>query len=154
MIDICTVIKKHCIMQNLTKIICLLLINISFSFAQESEKQNVTVNISNLNSNDGKVFIAIYDSEDRFLNKGFKSFVTKIENNSCSVTFENIPSGIYAISLYHDENDNNKMDTNFLGIPKEDYGCSNNATGFMGPPKWEDAKFEIKNESITQNIKL
>jgi uncharacterized protein (DUF2141 family) len=141
-------------MQNLPKIICLLLINFSFSFAQENENQNLTVNVSNLNSNDGKVFIAIYDSEDSFLNKGFKSYVTKIENNSCSVTFENIPSGNYAISLYHDENDNNKMDSNFMGIPKEDYGCSNNAKGFMGPPKWEDAKFEINNKPVIQNIQL
>ncbi|GAA4815889.1 DUF2141 domain-containing protein [Litoribaculum gwangyangense] len=141
-------------MQNLPKIICLLLINLSFSFAQENKNQNVTVNVSNLNSNDGKVFIAIYDSKDSFLNKGFKSYVTKIENYSCSLTFENIPSGNYAISLYHDENDNNKMDSNFMGIPKEDYGCSNNAKGFMGPPKWEDAKFEINNKPVIQNIQL
>jgi uncharacterized protein (DUF2141 family) len=46
------------------------------------------------------------------------------------------------------------MDTNFLGIPKEDYGCSNNARGFMGPPKWKDAKFQINNKSIIQHIKL
>ena len=52
------------------------------------------------------------------------------------------------------ENGNNKMDSNFLGIPKEDYACSNNAKGFMGPPKWEDAKFEVKNETINQTIKL
>ena len=126
----------------------------SFTFAQTDNSPNVTVNISNLKSNEGQIFISIYNSEDTFLGKGFKSFVTKIENNSCLVTFENIPNGIYAISFFHDENDNNKMDSNFLGIPKEDYGCSNNAKGFMGPPKWEDAKFEVKNESLTQHIKL
>jgi uncharacterized protein (DUF2141 family) len=141
-------------MHNLIKIICLAIINISFCFAQTDNNPNVTVNISNLNSNEGQVFISIYNSEDSFLGNGFKSFVTKIENKSCRVTFENIPSGTYAISFYHDENDNNKMDSNFLGIPKEDYGCSNNAIGFMGPPKWADAKFEVKNESLTQHIKL
>ena len=46
------------------------------------------------------------------------------------------------------------MDSNFLGIPKEDYGCSNNALGFMGPRKWKDAQFEISNNSVTQTIKL
>ena len=54
----------------------------------------------------------------------------------------------------HDENENNKLDTNFLGIPKESFGCSNNAKGFMGPPKWEDAKFEISNKDVVQNIEL
>ena len=141
-------------MHNLIKIIFFAIINMSFTFAQTDNSPNVTVNISNLKSNEGQIFISIYNSEDTFLGKGFKSFVTKIENNSCLVTFENIPNGIYAISFFHDENDNNKMDSNFLGIPKEDYGCSNNAKGFMGPPKWEDAKFEVKNESLTQHIKL
>jgi uncharacterized protein (DUF2141 family) len=53
----------------------------------------------------------------------------------------------------HDENDNKKMDTNFIGIPKEDFGCSNNATGFMGPPKYEDAKFMLE-ENKTIDIKI
>ena len=141
-------------MHNLIKIIFFAIIYMSFTFAQTDNSPNVTVNISNLKSNEGQIFISIYNSEDTFLGKGFKSFVTKIENNSCLVTFENILNGIYAISFFHDENDNNKMDSNFLGIPKEDYGCSNNAKGFMGPPKWEDAKFEVKNESLTQHIKL
>jgi uncharacterized protein (DUF2141 family) len=56
--------------------------------------------------------------------------------------------------MFHDENDNNKMDNNFLGIPIEDYGCSNNAKGFMGPPKWIDAKFEVSDKSIIQTITL
>ena len=78
---------------------------------------------------------------------------SKIENKKSVVIFKNLPRGEYAVSFVHDENDNKKMDTNFLGIPKEDYGCSNNATGFMGPPKYEDAKFMLEeNKSI--NIKI
>ncbi len=69
------------------------------------------------------------------------------------VTFKNIPKGEYAVSFVHDENDNKKMDTNFFGIPKEDYGCSNNARGFMGPPKYEDAKFQLI-ENKTIDIKI
>lgn len=142
-------------MKYLTTVIGLILLNVSFVFAQEPNNVNeVIVNISNLESNKGAVFIAIYNSEKSFLNKGFKSFKTKIKNNACRVVFKDIPNGTYAISLFHDENQNGKMDTNFIGIPKEDYGCSNNAKGFMGPPKWEDAKFKIHNESITQHIKL
>ncbi|GAA4959240.1 DUF2141 domain-containing protein [Algibacter aquimarinus] len=141
-------------MQTLIKIICLVVINIGFSFAQTDSTVDVTVNISNLNSNDGKVFVGLYNTKESFLNKGYKYLSTEIKNNSSTVTFKDVPNGIYAISMYHDENGNNKMDSNFLGIPKEDYGCSNNAKGFMGPPKWEDAKFEIKDKPITQNIKL
>lgn len=122
--------------------------------AQIASGQDITVKINNLDNSKGKVLVAIYDSKDSFLNKRFKGTMSKINDNTCEVTFKNIPEGVYAISLFHDENDNNKMDSNFLGIPKEDYGCSNNATGFMGPPKWEDAKFELKDKSITQTITL
>ncbi|MFD2916232.1 DUF2141 domain-containing protein [Psychroserpens luteus] len=122
--------------------------------AQTVSGQDITVKINNLESNKGKVYVAVYDSEGAFLNTRLQSTMTKITGNSCEVTFKNIPKGVYAISMFHDENDNNKMDSNFLGIPKEDYGCSNNATGFMGPPKWEDAKFEVKDKSITQIITL
>lgn len=141
-------------MQHLIKIICFIIISTSFSFAQEVTGNTVTVTISNLENNEGKVFVSLYNSEDSFLGKGYKSTFSKIKNNGCEVVFKNVPNGIYAVSFFHDENDNNKMDTGMFGIPKEDYGCSNNAKGFMGPPKWEDAKFSIQNESVTQHIKL
>ena len=141
-------------MKNIIKTICLSLFSIITLNAQESNKNDVTVIISNLKSNNGKVFVALHNSESTFLEKGIKSDIKKIENNSCTVTFKDLPNGIYAISMFHDENNNKKMDTNFMGIPKEDYGCSNNAKGFMGPPKWKDAKFEINNKSIVQEIKL
>lgn len=141
-------------MQNLIKILLVILINSSLSFAQDNSNPDVIVNISNLNSNKGKVYVAIYNTEESFLYKGFQYLSAKIGANTCSVIFKNIPEGTYAVSMFHDENDNNKMDTNFLGIPKEDYGCSNNAKGFMGPPKWEDAKFQVSNKTVIQNIQI
>lgn len=141
-------------MKHLIPITCLIFINITTVFAQENKANEIVVNISNLSSNKGQALIGLYNSKESFLGNGFKHFKTKIENHRCKVVFKNVPNGTYAISLFHDENENNKMDTNFMGIPKEDYGCSNNAKGFMGPPKWEDAKFKINSESITQNIKL
>lgn len=140
-------------MKRLTRIICLLFFSTAIGFSQNGSNK-VVINISNLKNNKGKVFVAIYNSEENFLKKGYKSIKTTIKNNACQVVFKDIPNGTYAISLFHDENQNGKMDTNFMGIPKEDYGCSNNAKGFMGPPKWEDAKFQMHNKSITQHIKL
>ena len=141
-------------MQHLIKIIIVLLISSSFSSAQNNNNQDVIVNISILSSNKGKVYVAIYDTEDSFLNKGFQYLATKIDARTCSVIIKNIPEGTYAISMFHDENDNDKMDSMVFGILKEDYECSNNAKGFMGPPKWEDAKFEVSNKKVLQNIQL
>ena len=141
-------------MKNLITIICLSLFASSAISAQDVTGSDITVVISNFDNNQGKAYIALYNSEASFLKKGFEATFSKIENNSCTITFMAVPNGVYAVSMFHDENDNNKMDTAVFGIPKEDYGCSNKAKGFMGPPKWEDAKFKINNKSITQHIQL
>lgn len=135
-------------MNVLVKITIIFLISL---FAFQVEAQNsftVTVTVEEANSNDGKMFIALYNSNTGFLKTAFKSSKSDIKDNQSIAVFEDIPEGVYAVSVLHDENDNGKMDTNFIGIPKEDYGCSNGATGFMGPPKWDDAKFELKENKI------
>ena len=140
--------------KNIIAIICLSFLTLTSLNAQDENLADITVVISNFDNNEGKAYVALYNSEASFLNKGFEATFTKIENNTCTVVFKAVPKGVYAISMFHDENDNNKLDTAIFGIPKEDYGCSNNATGFMGPPKWQDAKFQINNKSITQHITL
>jgi uncharacterized protein (DUF2141 family) len=72
-----------------------------------------------------------------------------------TVIFTNVPDGDYAVSCFHDEDDNGKLNM-FMGMmPTEDYGTSNNAPANFGPPKWIDAKFEIKDgETKTFEINL
>lgn len=141
-------------MKNLITIICLSFLIVSNLQAQDENLADITVVISNFETNQGKAYIALYNSETNFLKKGFEATFSQIENNTCTVTFKAVPKGVYAVSMFHDENENNKFDTAVFGIPKEDYGFSNNATGFMGPAKWEDANFKINNKSITQHITL
>lgn len=111
-------------------------------FAQEA-KVSLKIKINGFKNNNGKVMVGLYDSEGSFLKKPLKRAKAKIENNSAYVVFEDLDKGEYAFSLYHDENNNNEMDKNFIGIPKEDYAVSNNAKGMMGPPKYADAKFDL-----------
>lgn len=119
-----------------------------FSTNAQEETFKLTVNISGLNSDKGNLMVGVYNKKEYFLKKQFKGKIGKINNKKSVVIFENLPKGEYAVSFVHDENDNKKMDTNFIGIPKEDYGCSNNATGFMGPPKYDDAKFQLTKNKI------
>lgn len=133
-------------MNTITKLLLILIINAVTHYTEQQNAYNLTVNVAELNNNDGKVFIALYNTESGFLEKAIKASKHTISNKSCKVTFKDITSGVYAVSIFHDENDNGKLDTNFLGIPNEDYGCSNDATGFMGPPKWKDAKFKLNTD--------
>lgn len=116
-------------------------LSISTVFAQKQYK--ITAEFENIKHSKGSLFVALYNKEGSFLKKQFKGEIVEIKNQKAIVVFENIPEGTYAISSFHDENDNKKMDTNFFGIPKEPIGISNNAKGFMGPPKFKDAKFQL-----------
>jgi uncharacterized protein (DUF2141 family) len=116
----------------------------SFTFAQNS---NLTVTVSGLKNNTGKLTAELYNSKGKFLKTAFKTVSSAIKSNSASVIFTDITKGEYTIMVYHDENNNGKLDKNFIGMPKEPVACSNNAKGFMGPPKYEDAKFTITADS-------
>ncbi|QDW22966.1 DUF2141 domain-containing protein [Flavobacterium sp. KBS0721] len=111
--------------------------------------QNVklTIAVSGLKNNSGTLKVGLYNSDGTFLKTTYKSVASKIKDNKAMVTFDNLPAGEYAISTYHDENNNGKLDKNMMGIPSEDYAASNNAKGFMGPPAYKDAKFVIAKDS-------
>ena len=81
---------------------------------------------------------------------GIQNAETKIEGNSVVFTFEDVKPGTYAIMVLHDENENFRMDYELSGMPKENYGMSNNPMSF-GPPQFDDAKFEMgeKDKEIT-----
>ncbi|WP_438422745.1 DUF2141 domain-containing protein [Aquimarina macrocephali] len=133
-------------------IILLLMLFTKTSIAQESEF-SLTVMITNIESDKGTIQVGLYDNKGNFLNKTYQSISTKAKTGSVEVIFKNVPKGEYAISLYHDTDNNQKLNT-FLSIPTEPYGTSNNAKGKFGPPKWEDAKFSISDKAIVQSIKL
>ncbi len=120
--------------------------------AQES-KHNIDVKITNISSDTGTLYVALHNSENTWLGDRYMNTIAKSTNGVATVTFNEVPKGVYAIAVWHDENDNQIFDTNFLGIPKEATAASNNATGFMSAPKWQDAKFELK-DSLLLSIKM
>jgi len=119
----------------------------------QKETATIAVKIVQIDNNDGQMLIGLYDSKANWLKTAYKGVFGKIEDGACTVLFEDIPNGTYAISTFHDEDNDGELDT-FLGIPREDTGSSNDAPAKFGPPKWEVAKFEVKGENITQVINL
>jgi uncharacterized protein (DUF2141 family) len=117
----------------------------------------LTVIISNFRSNRGSAAVALYNLEKAFPKspeKAVKVLFIPINDKKSVAVFENLPAGEYAVSVFHDENGNKKMDTNFLGIPKEGVGASNNARGHFGPPKYKDAKFNFNGSAQTIYINI
>jgi uncharacterized protein (DUF2141 family) len=101
---------------------------------------------------EGTLHLAVYSSKEVFeSDEGDRpgpqpgivaGSIKNIDTEVYKETFE-IPAGIYAIGYYIDANENQKLDTNFVGVPKEEYGFSNNARGAFGPPSFESASFTL-----------
>ncbi len=102
------------------------------------------VKVENIKKVKGSLKIAIYNHEDHFLSKEVMSDGRPIDANSMKFSFKGLGQGVYAVSIYQDENDNGELDANFMGIPSEPYAFSNNARGMFGPPSFEDCQFEVK----------
>ena len=121
-----------------------------------SQSYLVKVTITDLRSDKGKVYLSIYNSEKGYPKEAsvpYRLSFSDIHNGQSTITLAGMPPGTYAIACYHDENDNGKVDANFLGIPKEGTGASNNARGSLGPPKFRDAKFQLASDT-TLTIKI
>ena len=115
----------------------------------------LTVRVDNIKEA-GEIHIAIYDSAealeaDRGEKGGAAPGITQgtiemVEPGSVTYRYE-LPPGTYAIGIFHDANLNNRLDNYFFGVPREQYGFSNNARGFMGPPAFEDAAFLVEGKT-------
>ena len=140
-------------MKTLTLIIAFVL-SLTFTNAQETEKgQTITINIDKLQTSAGHMLVSLH-TEDTFMKgSGIKNTKSKIIDGKVTVAFENVEVGTYAILVLHDANDNNQMDFEDNGRPKESFGASNNSMSF-GPPQFASAKFNVSNEDLEMKIIL
>ncbi len=137
----------------------LVLLSFQFLLAQNDQTEktgNLTVVITGFENNDGEVLLALADSRDNYESKSnpFIGLKIIIENRKAVFVIEDLPYGKYAAKVFHDENTNSELDTNFLGIPTEDYGFSNNVRGTFGPADYDDAKFLFEQTEMTMNISV
>ena len=127
-------------------------------YAQDHTGSKLTVRVTGLRNNKGMVFFALFRSEEGFpvdASQAFRKMQATIEPQTLTaqVSFDNLPPGIYAVSIFHDENGNGQLDKNMLGIPKEGYGASNNPKKAMRPPKFAEARFDLNQPEQTIEIK-
>lgn len=115
----------------------------------------IRVEIGGLRNDKGQVMCALFSSARDFPKNGDKAIAqakSEISQGHATCEFSGIAPGRYAVSVFHDENSNGKMDTNFMGIPREGVGASNNARGHLGPPKFEDAAFSYPGGRLDLSI--
>lgn len=123
-----------------------LLANAALAEPPSEAGSTVTANVGPLRTTKGSVACRLYKSGGGFPqnSRGTVTRRVKVTGNVTRCTFDKLPPGTYAIMVHHDENDNKKFDKNFLGIPLEGYGASNNHTPALSAPTWEASKFVIE----------
>ena len=100
----------------------------------------------------GKVSVAVCDRE-RFLKQCAYTASVPAEAGTTKVTVPDVPPGTFAVLAYEDANDNGQLDR-VLGIPNENWGMSRDARANFGPPTFEDAAIEVKEEPTVVSVKL
>jgi uncharacterized protein (DUF2141 family) len=123
---------------------------VALAEGEKAQETALTVEVTGLRNTKGSVVYSIFSGPDGFPDKGAKA----LASGSCAITDDKdektarfvvpkLAPGVYAVTLFHDENSNGKLDTKTFGIPKEGFGFSNDPKIRMGPPRFKDTSFAI-----------
>jgi uncharacterized protein (DUF2141 family) len=129
----------------------------SAALAQAPQKNQIHVEIAGLRDDKGQAVCSLFSSATDFpkqTEKAVARSVSVIADRHAVCEFSGVAPGTYAISVFHDENSNGKLDTNFMGIPREGVGASNGAKGHLGPPKFDAAAFRFAGGQLDLKITI
>jgi uncharacterized protein (DUF2141 family) len=114
----------------------------------------LTVQITDIRNTQGTLMVAVVNTEAGWNNQEKPVAAQKLTptGKELVLTFQ-LPAGSYAVQVMHDENDNGKLDANFMGIPTEGYGFSNNPQ-VMRRAHFSEAKFDVSEAPSTVVVRL
>ncbi len=111
-------------------------------------QNTISIHVHNVPSEDGKINVAVYDSDETFLKfEGVvKTGSTQAHKGVVDLKIEDMPAGEYALAIFHDENGNDELDKNWLGIPTEKVAFSKGKMKTFGPPKYKECVFSVNSD--------
>jgi uncharacterized protein (DUF2141 family) len=117
----------------------------------------VSIKIKGIEGNKGQLALLIFNGATGFPSdhtKAMKQAMVPITGSTVVYTFSDLPAGTYAVTVMHDENKNNTLDTNMFGIPEEGIGVSNDALSMFGPPAFKECAFSHNGNTTSIEITL
>jgi uncharacterized protein (DUF2141 family) len=131
----------------------------SFHFATVVSASEIGLEVSGIERAEGLLQVALYaeSGKNGFPNDGVPLKLVSVpvgEKGGLRVSLKDLERGKYAIAVFHDVNGNGQLDKNFLGIPTEPFGFSNDPTIFLGAPGFERCAFSVANEKTELKIRL
>ena len=125
--------------------------------SEARQENEIQAQIDGLRNDRGQVLCSLFSSAGDFPKKSENAVAhakSMVMHGQANCEFQGIPPGTYAVSVFHDENSNGKLDTKFMGIQREGVGASNNAKGRFGPPKFSAAAFQYSGGRVTLKITI
>jgi uncharacterized protein (DUF2141 family) len=123
--------------------------------ASVSSAGSIEIKIDGVKNDEGTVRVALFESEADFkADQPTAQQKTLAKEGGVTIRLEDVPNGRYCIASFQDLNNNEKIDTNFVGVPKEPYGFSRNARGRFGPPAFDDMAFDVGEGTKKMEIRL
>lgn len=114
----------------------------------EPAKSQLTLSFHGIENLHGELHVAVFDNETDWLTIPVLANVVAVNDNEAAWAIDSVDNGVYGVAVFHDLNGNGKNDTNFIGIPKEPWGVSNDERRRSGPPRWSRAKFEVRSDTL------
>ncbi|MDQ7018336.1 MAG: DUF2141 domain-containing protein [Robiginitomaculum sp.] len=122
---------------------------------QSAAAASLKVDVQNIAQPKGTLMVAIFNSQDGFSkNEAVQGQRIAVKGNKMAIRFEDLPSGIYAIKMFQDVNDNGQLDMQDGAVPTEPFGFSNDAPAIHGPASWSDARFAVHDGQNRQTVHL
>ena len=125
---------------------------LSVSPDAHAQSDAITVDVRSLHNARGQVICYLYRSAAGFPQDASAALlrtIVPIAGSGATCRFGGVQPGAYAIAVVHDENSNGRLDRNFMGIPTEGVGASNDPVSHFGPPKFQDARFHYVGGQMT-----
>jgi uncharacterized protein (DUF2141 family) len=115
-------------------------------------QSRIVARITNVRNDRGVCQVCLFNNAASFTGENgtpVQCVQTPVKNGISEALFENIAAGVYAVMVFHDANANKKLDQNFIGIPKEGYGASQNKLPFASAPSFDENKFTVPDKTTT-----
>lgn len=119
---------------------------------------SLTVHLSGLETREGTIHAALYSGrsayDDEEINPDLGKVLSDLSGPSCTLQWVDLPPGTYALAIYHDINDNGKLDTNAFGIPTEPYAFSNHPDVKWRRPRFGEVSFQVDTTGTILELRL
>lgn len=122
---------------------------ILLSFSISAQTADLILKVTNIHPLTGKIMVAVFNSKETYfdVDKMYVGYEIAADSSVVGYVIQDLPDGIYAITIYHDEDNNGEMNRSWLGMPKEGYAFSNNFTSAIRPASFSDAAFQLSRDT-------